>query len=280
MSRTKLSMLAVWAGICAVPLQAHAEELSAYDCLIEPHAVVDVSTREDGVMEEIAVKRGDVVKKGQVLARLESGVEALAVELATARAEMRSQIEAKQAALKYLRAQYQRIDDLYKKKAIPFHEKDKALTDVILAEAELREANENFRLAQIEKERAEEILKRRTIRSSVDGVVVQVMLQPGESVEERPILVVAQVDPLNVEIILSEKKYGSIKVGSKAEVQPLLRGVEPRVAAVTVVDRVIDAASNTFGVRLEMANPDYTIPGGIRCEIRFLSGDEAVAVAQ
>jgi len=271
-------MLAALAGICAAPLQA--EELSAYDCLIEPHAVVDVSTREDGVMEEIAVKRGDVVKKGQVLARLESGVEALAVELATARAEMRSQIEAKQAALKYLRSQYQRIDDLYKKKAIPFHEKDKALTDVILAEAELREANENFRLAQIEKERAEEILKRRTIRSSVDGVVVQVMLQPGESVEERPILVVAQVDPLNVEIILSEKKYGSIKVGSKAEVQPLLRGVESRVAAVTVVDRVIDAASNTFGVRLEMANPDYTIPGGIRCEIRFLSGDEAVAVAQ
>ena len=37
MSRTKVSVLAVLAGICATPLQA--EELSAYDCLIEPHAV-------------------------------------------------------------------------------------------------------------------------------------------------------------------------------------------------------------------------------------------------
>ena len=250
---------------------ALAQSPSAYDCLIEPHSVVEVSTREEGVMEEIAVGRGDVVKKGQVLAVLESGVEKIAVELAQARAEMDSQVNAKQAALRYLRAQHKRIDDLYKKKAIPFHEKDKALTDQILAEAELREAKENFRLAQIEKLRAEEILKRRTIRSPVDGVVVQLMLEPGESVEERPIVVVAEVDPLNVEIILSDKEYGSIKVGSKAEVQPLLPGAQPQTAEVTVVDRVIDAASNTFGVRLEMPNPDNAVPGGVRCEIRFLT---------
>lgn len=111
----------------------------------------------------------------------------------------------------------------------------------------------------------------------IAGIVVQVMLASGESVKDRPIMVVAQVDQLNVEIIRWEKKCGSIKVGSKAEVQPLLRGMKPRVAEVTVVDRVIDAASNTFGVRLEMPNPDYAIPGGIRCEIRFLPETDAVA---
>jgi multidrug efflux pump subunit AcrA (membrane-fusion protein) len=41
-----------------------------------------------------------------------------------------------------------------------------------------------------------------------------------------------------------------------------------------VVDKVIDAASNTFGVRLELENPDYAIPGGIRCNINFLPGEE------
>lgn len=266
---TGICVLAGLAAVTALPVLS--DELSDYDCLIEPHAVVEISTREEGVMEEITVKRGDFVKKGQVLARLESEVEELAVELARARAGMRFQVEARQADVKYLKGQHGRVNDLFEKKAIPFHEKDKAYTDLILAEAQLREAKENYRIAQIEKKRAEQLLERRTIRSSVDGVIVEVLMEPGESVEDRPILIVAQVDPLNVEVILSEKLYGTIDVGSQAEVQPLLRGAEPKVAPVVVVDRVIDAASNTFGVRLELPNPDYALPGGIRCKLEFLS---------
>ena len=41
-------------------------------------------------------------------------------------------------------------------------------------------------------------------------------------------------------------------------------------ATVAVVDRVVDAASATFGVRLELPNPNYALPGGLRCDIRFL----------
>jgi hypothetical protein len=42
-------------------------------------------------------------------------------------------------------------------------------------------------------------------------------------------------------------------------------------ATVTVVDRVIDAASGTFVVRLELPNPDYTQPAGTRCRASFSS---------
>ena len=51
-----------------------AEELSGFDCLIEPNALIRVSTREIGIIETLAVDRGDVVTKGQELAQLESGV--------------------------------------------------------------------------------------------------------------------------------------------------------------------------------------------------------------
>ena len=40
-------------------------------------------------------------------------------------------------------------------------------------------------------------------------------------------------------------------------------------ARVTVVDRVVDAASGTFGVRLELPNPDYRLPAGLKCKVRF-----------
>jgi multidrug efflux pump subunit AcrA (membrane-fusion protein) len=38
---------------------------------------------------------------------------------------------------------------------------------------------------------------------------------------------------------------------------------------VTIVDRVIDAASGTFGVRLELPNPKYRLPAGLKCKVSF-----------
>ena len=40
-------------------------------------------------------------------------------------------------------------------------------------------------------------------------------------------------------------------------------------AVVTVVDQLFDPASGTFGVRLDMPNPDYILPAGLRCTVRF-----------
>jgi membrane fusion protein (multidrug efflux system) len=39
--------------------------------------------------------------------------------------------------------------------------------------------------------------------------------------------------------------------------------------AVTVVDKVFDAASATIGVRLELPNPDYSLPARLKCQVRF-----------
>ena len=101
-------------------------------------------------------------------------------------------------------------------------------------------------------------------------MVVNVLLDAGESVEENSIMTIAAVDPLNVEVVLPETMYGIILVGTRAEVLPRIRGKEKQMSSVVVVDKVIDAASNTFGVRLEIENPDHAIPGGIRCDIKFL----------
>ena len=110
------------------------------------------------------------------------------------------------------------------------------------------------------------------MRSPVDGVVVQRLLLPGESVEDAPIIAVAAVDPLNVEVIVPVGHLEQIRTGMRAQVTAQIPGAEMRLAQVTVVDRLVDAASNTFGVRLELPNPQYAIPGGVRCDIMFLTG--------
>jgi len=41
-------------------------------------------------------------------------------------------------------------------------------------------------------------------------------------------------------------------------------------AIITVVDRVVDSASGTFGARLELPNPKGDIPVGVKCRVTFL----------
>jgi multidrug efflux pump subunit AcrA (membrane-fusion protein) len=63
--------------------------------------------------------------------------------------------------------------------------------------------------------------------------------------------------------------YGRIKPGMTGEVVPE-KPIEGRYSArVKVVDRVVDAASGTFGVRLELPNPQGAVPAGVKCKVRF-----------
>ena len=108
------------------------------------------------------------------------------------------------------------------------------------------------------------------MRSPITGVVVERFQSPGEFASAKPILKLAQLDPLRVEVFVPASLLGKIAVGMRAEVMPdaPVHGVYK--ARVTVVDRVVDAASSTFGVRLELPNRAYRLPAGPKCTVRFL----------
>lgn len=250
---------------------AFADELTGFDCLIEPHSLVEVSTREEGVIQTLRVQRGDLVKKGQAIAELDADVEEAAVNLARARAELKAEIEEREESLAFAKRELRRVDELQRGRAASVHEKDEATTAAKRAELQLRQAVERQELARLELLQAQRLLQRRTIYSPVDGVVVETELAPGESVENHTIMQLAEVDPLNVEIIVPVEYFGAIALGARAAITPKYPGAEVLTATVVVVDRVVDAASDTFGVRLELPNPGYEIPGGVRCDVRFLS---------
>ena len=62
-------------------------QAKAYDCLMEPMQTVEISSPVAGVLETVLVKRGDPVKKGQVIATLDSRTERAAMEAAKLRSE-------------------------------------------------------------------------------------------------------------------------------------------------------------------------------------------------
>lgn len=253
-------------------LLSAAATAQEFDCVIEPRQEVDVRASAEGVIEAVLVKRGESVKRGQTLARLASGPELAALNLSRSRATMEGELKAAQARVEITKKKWERADELHAKGFMSANAKDEAEAEYRLAQEQWRAANESRKLAELEVKRAEEVLAQRTINSPVNGVVVALLLQPGElasSNQKDPILKLMEIDPLNVELVLPVSQYGKIKVGQRAQVMPEQPVGGNHVAAVEVVDPTLDAASGTFGVRLRLPNPGYRIPAGVKCRARF-----------
>lgn len=252
----------------AAPSLAAAE----YDCMIEARQTVEIRSPVEAVIEAVNVKRGDRVRKGQVLVKLESGPERAALELAKSRAGMQGEIKAAEARVSIAEKKAQRAEELYKQSFTSANARDEALAELQLATQELRRARDNQRLAQLEAARASEVLSLRTIRSPLDGVVVEVLLKPGEFgavTFKDPILRLAEIHPLHVEVVLPVSAYGQVKPGQTATVRPEDPVGGSYRTTVALVDRVVDAASGTFGVRLELPNREGRLPAGVRCRVEF-----------
>jgi RND family efflux transporter MFP subunit len=266
----QLAIVGLLLVMIGVVTPASAQEKGKFLCLIQPRMTLKLGTQVPGLIKEVLVDRGAVIKKGEVLARLESGVESAAVRLAEARAGNDSAVRSGQAKMDYQRRKEERMKALRKNDTVAFSAADEAETLAQVAESELDEAKINLQLAQTEVVRAREILNQRTVLSPIDGVVVARTLGPGEyAFDQGHILTVAQINPLYVEVYIPLKQLGHIRPGMQAEVYPEDPIGGTYKAVVTVVDQVFDAASGTVGVRLELPNPDYAIPAGLKCEVRF-----------
>jgi len=233
----RLIAAAACLGLTAVPALA-----DKYECLVEPYMESKIGVAIPGILDEVMVDRGDSVKKGQVLFTLQSGVERAAFELAKGRAEFATR-------------KMERNKELYRKQMISIHERDELATEA--------------QLLKLEEQEAEERLKLSIITSPIDGVVVKRMFHPGERVEEQPVLELAQIHPLRVEAVIPMTLYGKVKVGMVGQVEwePSLGGSSQ--GSVTIVDRVVDAASGTIGVRLEVPNPSFKLAAGAKCLVSF-----------
>ena len=214
----------------------------ALDCLLEPNDEVKLSSQVAGILHKIHVERGDQVKKWQVVAQLKSGVDLATVELAKAK-------------VGFGKRKLVRNADLYKQDLISIHEKDEIETEHQISVLELKEATEK--------------LKMRTIRSTIDGIVIERHHSAGEFISEDPVLTLASIDPLNVEIIVSSSQLGQITKGMTAYVVPELSGGQKYKGVVEIVDSIVDAASGTFTIRVKLPNPGNKIAAGLKCQVSF-----------
>lgn len=253
------------------PPPSRAPEEGGHECLLQPSDVVSVGSPIPGRIERIAVERSDLVGAGQLVVELESSVPQAVVDLAEARSEMIGALDSRSANADFERRRQERAKALFARDALADETRDEVETRARVAELELLRAREEQRLASLELKRARADLDLRSIRTPIPGVVTERLMSAGEvAFEEQTILRIARIDPLWVEAVLPASLFGTVKVGSRAAVTPELGSGDVHVAEVIMVDRVVDAASGTFSVRMALPNPDHGIPSGLHCRVRFL----------
>ena len=288
----KQHLFVVLAGILGFQPMADAasavySSMPAVDCVINPYRVVDIASPVAGIIDDVFVERSEKVSAGQVVAQLDASVERANVALARYRASVQSEIGLGQVNMSFDSLRKQRVDTLLAKQNISKENADQIVRELELSKLKLQQAKELARIRKLELRRAEEQLRQKSIRAPFDGYVLDTFKYRGEHVEEQAILRLAQLDPLVVEAIVPMESFGRIVAGMQAEIRPEVLFDENLTGMVTAVDRIGDTASNTFGVKLTIANPDNRIPAGLKCIVKFiektvaqLAEEEALQEAQ
>jgi RND family efflux transporter MFP subunit len=243
-----------------------ATQAAGLDCMIQPHQVVQLGTAAPGVIQSIRVERGDVVRRGQALVQMQAGVERAALAVARERAGQSGEVLAARGAHDLASREVERASELLKENFVSRTYFDRQRAEAQVADGRGQQAEERRQLAEREVQLAWAQLAQRTVVSPIDGVVVERFASPGEYVEQKPVLRIAALDPLRVDVLVPAAAFGQVSVGAKVQVVPELLNRSLHSATVTSVDRVIDAASNTFRVRLTLPNPGGALPPGLRCK--------------
>jgi RND family efflux transporter MFP subunit len=211
-----------------------------------------------GLIDEVSVKDGDLIKAGQVLAKQDTDVE----QAALAREEFLLKSNVQKAAAVEQRnlaeVKFKRAERLLKDSngAGSQMEYDEAKLELTIAELKIKLADEETESKRLEIVKLKKQIARMTMVSRFDGQVRKVESEPGEvSDPQKPSLIVVRNDPLHVEVNVPTVVANALKVGQPMQVRYVEEG-KWREAKIKNFDPVANASVGETLVRLELPNPE------------------------
>lgn len=230
---------------------------------------------------------GALVARGDVVVSLENSVQRSRTEMA--RMDAASTFEADLAHVRWRRAESEerRIAALYGANDSSPKELVDARAALEITRLEYDLAKAKRARAQVAYERERDLLAEYSLRAPFSGYVVEHLKRPGETLDPlEGVITIARLDPLQVWLDCPLDLASSIGVGDRFDVEPAARLGEPRVGTVVFASRVADGASQTFRVKVEVANADRGWMAGMKVTVdltpthagkRASSAEEGVA---
>lgn len=224
------------------------------------------------------VEPGETVEEGQALVELDAEGQRAATEIA--RLDAASTLDIELAEVEWERAQREltRLRNLGGSAEATSRELDEA-------EALARAGALRVAIAKLDHERAQQVwaqqqhkLAQLTLSAPFSGYVVRCEKEAGDALDEMEVAVeVVQLDPLRVELDCPLAAALTLEAGETALVHPSDAAWTAREGRVRYVSRVVDAASQTCKVRLDVPNGDGGWIAGMRVALHVELDPAAIA---
>jgi HlyD family secretion protein len=250
---------------------------------LQPQSRVAVGTKLPGRLERVLVNIGDRVRAGQVVATLDAREIKAQADAARAAVNVaKASLDAADAALSNAALEHERAGNLFERGALPRQRLDAAETAHRSATAQRDLARAGLAQAEAAGRRAAEVLRDTTLRSPIDGVIVERNYDAGNLVNpgDKPVVSVADARTLKLEAGVGELDAGRLRVGMPARIEVQARpgvSVEGELAAIAPE---IDPKNRQFQIQVRLSNPDGELLSGMyaTARIEIARAEDAVTV--
>ncbi len=235
--------------------------------------VAHVIPRLSGVVVKSGKNLGDPVKKGDLLAVIES----------QALADLKSDYLAAQTRLQLAQSTFEREKRLWEDKISA--EQDYLASRTTLAEAEITHRTVAQKLLALGvtpasvKQTSRDALTRFEIRAPIDGVVIEKHLAVGEAVgEAASIFIIADLSSVWAEMTVYPKDLATVKLGQKVTVKASALNTEA-TGTISYVGSLVGEQTRSAKARVTLKNPDQSWRPGLFVTIDVVQAESKVPVA-
>ncbi|HKH72983.1 MAG TPA: efflux RND transporter periplasmic adaptor subunit [Vicinamibacterales bacterium] len=233
---------------------------------------VEIRARIEGFLDDVAFQEGTLVKKGQLLYRIDP--KPLQASLANAKADLATW----QARHVKTQNDVKRLQPLAAKQAVSQQELDDAVASQEAAQAQVQAQNASVDKAELD-------LGYTAVSSPITGLVGTTLVRSGALVgrgESTLLTTVSQVDPILFTAGISEAEYLRLsrradelrrqRGGKPVEVELLLADgtVHPDKGRLDAIERAVDTTTGTLSLQFRFANPGGLIRPGQYGRVRFV----------
>lgn len=261
-NRLRVLLVVICASLMA--MLSGSPALAQVDALAQARHDLKLAFTVDGQVAQVPVKHGQRVEAGQLLIALNDDEGAALVNLWKLRAQSDLEVRTREERLKLAQLEESMLKELRTGHAANPQELRRAELNAAVATLELATARQAQTEAQLQYDQANARHQRYQLIAPLAGVVEEIAVQVGESVEaSKPILRLVVTDPLLIEAWVPLGESLQLKAGLPAWVKHRLPGEsQTGEGRIISVGQVAESGSQTRLVRIELANPRGLVAGG------------------
>lgn len=193
---------------------------------VKPKRYVNIGANASGRIVQLAVKEGDRVKKGQMLARIESErYEAGARQSEAGVMGAKSELDRALADLEVARLAFERTDKMHKERLVSDQSYDQAVADFKMRQASVEMQRRRIAQLQAQDDSTRDDLRKTTVYSPMDGIITSLPKEEGEvvigaqSFSPTVVMTVADLSVMECEIMVDETDIRHLALGQSAEIR-------------------------------------------------------------